>query len=52
VTTWDTANAYSNGESERVIAKAIKKVSCQWLVVVLEGSLLTTIFSTTFHVTS
>jgi aryl-alcohol dehydrogenase-like predicted oxidoreductase len=26
VTTWDTANAYSNGESERIIAKAIKKV--------------------------
>jgi len=25
VTTWDTANVYSNGESERVIAKAIKK---------------------------
>ncbi|KAK9465919.1 NADP-dependent oxidoreductase domain-containing protein [Lipomyces arxii] len=24
VTTWDTANTYSNGESERVIAKAIK----------------------------
>jgi hypothetical protein len=27
VTTWDTANVYSNGESERVIAKAIKQVS-------------------------
>jgi aryl-alcohol dehydrogenase-like predicted oxidoreductase len=27
VTTWDTANVYSNGESERIIAKAIKKVS-------------------------
>jgi len=25
ITTWDTANVYSNGESERVIAKAIKK---------------------------
>jgi aryl-alcohol dehydrogenase-like predicted oxidoreductase len=26
VTTWDTANVYSNGESERIIAKAIKQV--------------------------
>jgi len=25
VTTWDTANIYSNGESERIIAKALKK---------------------------
>jgi aryl-alcohol dehydrogenase-like predicted oxidoreductase len=25
VTTWDTANVYSNGESERIIAKAIKQ---------------------------
>ncbi|EJT99148.1 Aldo/keto reductase [Dacryopinax primogenitus] len=25
VTTWDTANLYSNGESERIIAKALKK---------------------------
>ncbi|KZO96985.1 Aldo/keto reductase [Calocera viscosa TUFC12733] len=25
VNTWDTANVYSNGESERIIAKAIKK---------------------------
>jgi len=25
VTTWDTANAYSNGESERIIGKALKK---------------------------
>jgi aryl-alcohol dehydrogenase-like predicted oxidoreductase len=25
ITTWDTANVYSNGESERIIAKAIKK---------------------------
>ena len=27
VNTWDTANAYSNGESEKVIAAAIKKYS-------------------------
>lgn len=26
VSTWDTANMYSNGESERIIAKAIKQV--------------------------
>jgi len=25
INTWDTANAYSNGESERIIGKAIKK---------------------------
>ncbi|KAK9365038.1 NADP-dependent oxidoreductase domain-containing protein [Lipomyces kononenkoae] len=25
ITTWDTANIYSNGESERVVAEAIKK---------------------------
>jgi len=25
ISTWDTANTYSNGESERIIAKAIKK---------------------------
>ena len=25
INTWDTANVYSNGESERIIAKAIKK---------------------------
>jgi aryl-alcohol dehydrogenase-like predicted oxidoreductase len=34
VTTWDTANVYSNGESERIIGKAIKEVSssqkCRW----------------------
>jgi aryl-alcohol dehydrogenase-like predicted oxidoreductase len=26
ITTWDTANSYSHGESERVIGKAIKRV--------------------------
>jgi aryl-alcohol dehydrogenase-like predicted oxidoreductase len=26
VTTWDTANVYSNGESERIIGKALKQV--------------------------
>jgi predicted oxidoreductase len=26
ITTWDTANVYSNGDSERIIAKAIKQV--------------------------
>lgn len=25
INTWDTANTYANGESERIIAKAIKK---------------------------
>ena len=25
VTTWDTANTYSNGESERIIGKALKQ---------------------------
>jgi aryl-alcohol dehydrogenase-like predicted oxidoreductase len=27
ITTWDTANLYSNGESERIIGKALKEVS-------------------------
>jgi aryl-alcohol dehydrogenase-like predicted oxidoreductase len=27
VTTWDTANMYSQGESERIIGKAIKQVN-------------------------
>jgi aryl-alcohol dehydrogenase-like predicted oxidoreductase len=27
ITTWDTANVYSNGESERIIGKALKEVS-------------------------
>jgi predicted oxidoreductase len=26
ITTWDTANIYSNGESERIIGKALKQV--------------------------
>jgi aryl-alcohol dehydrogenase-like predicted oxidoreductase len=30
VTTWDTANTYSNGESERIIGKAIKQVRVAW----------------------
>jgi hypothetical protein len=27
VTTWDMANGYSNGETERIIGKALKKAS-------------------------
>jgi aryl-alcohol dehydrogenase-like predicted oxidoreductase len=37
VTTWDTANVYSNGESERLIAKAMKQV-CLILTFALEIS--------------
>lgn len=25
INTWDTANVYSNGDSERIVGKAIKK---------------------------
>jgi aryl-alcohol dehydrogenase-like predicted oxidoreductase len=31
VTTWDTADTYSNGESERIIGKAIREVSLPFL---------------------
>jgi aryl-alcohol dehydrogenase-like predicted oxidoreductase len=46
VTTWDTADMYSNGESERIIGKAIKEVRFLSLALYTHSlSLLTTIIS-------
>ena len=45
----DTANVYSNGESERIIAKAIKQV--RRAIFDYETPLLIADFSSTFRVT-